>query len=71
MEFAGRSLGRAPPATAIEAGVGFLPDDRKREGLVLQQSLRDNAMLTLRAFALPWLRRPRAAHVRRPRSTRR
>ena len=35
----------------IQAGVGFLPDDRKREGLTLGQTLRDNAALTLRAFA--------------------
>ncbi len=47
------------PRTArdgIKAGVGFLPDDRKREGLTLGQSLRDNAALTLRAFARAWAR---------------
>ncbi len=40
----------------IRGGAGFLPDDRKREGLTLGQSLRDNAALTLRAFAraLTW-----------------
>jgi ribose transport system ATP-binding protein len=35
----------------VRAGVGYLPDDRKREGLSLSQTLRDNAALTLRAFA--------------------
>ena len=55
-------LGGAPhaPRTArdgLRAGVGFLPDDRKGEGLALGQSLRDNAALTLRAFAAGW-RRP-------------
>ncbi len=35
----------------VRAGVGYLPDDRKREGLCLGQTLRDNAALALRAFA--------------------
>ncbi len=39
------------PRTAIASGVGFLSDDRKGEGLTLRQSVRDNALLTLRAFA--------------------
>ena len=33
------------PRDAIEAGVGLLPEDRKREGLVLSMSLRDNVTL--------------------------
>jgi ribose transport system ATP-binding protein len=50
------SIGGAPivirsPRTAIEAGVGYLPNDRKREGLALLQSSRDNVLMTLRAFA--------------------
>ena len=36
---------------AITAGIGLLPGDRKKEGLVLMQSVRDNGMLTPRAFA--------------------
>jgi ribose transport system ATP-binding protein len=39
------------PRAAIKAGIGCLSDDRKREGLALQQSVRDNALLTQRAFA--------------------
>ncbi len=39
------------PRDAIRAGIGLLPGDRKAEGLVLMQSVRDNAMLTSRAFA--------------------
>ncbi|MCV9938954.1 sugar ABC transporter ATP-binding protein [Boseaceae bacterium BT-24-1] len=39
------------PRTAIAAGIGFLSDDRKREGIAPQQSLRDNVLMTLRAFA--------------------
>ena len=61
------ALGRA---TASRAGIGFLPDDRKREGLALGQSLRDNAALTLRAFARA-LAPPRARrHGQRRRWTR-
>ncbi|HEX4765004.1 MAG TPA: sugar ABC transporter ATP-binding protein [Lichenihabitans sp.] len=58
MRFAGRALAPRSPRDGIRAGIGFLPDDRKREGLALAQSLRDNAALTLRAFARA-LGRPR------------
>jgi ribose transport system ATP-binding protein len=39
------------PRDAIRAGIGLLPGDRKAEGLTLMQSVRDNGMLTARAFA--------------------
>lgn len=39
---------------AIAGGIGLLPGDRKKEGLVLMQSVRDNGMLTPRAFAPLW-----------------
>jgi ribose transport system ATP-binding protein len=51
MEVGGRTVAARSPRAAIEAGLGRLSDDRKREGLLMQQSLRDNATLTLRAFA--------------------
>ncbi|KKC32732.1 sugar ABC transporter ATP-binding protein [Devosia psychrophila] len=38
------------PRDAIRGGIGLLPGDRKAEGLVLMQSVRDNGMLTSRAF---------------------
>ena len=41
------------PRAAIQAGLGRLSDDRKREGLIMQQSVRDNATLIERAFANP------------------
>ncbi|MBN9020998.1 MAG: sugar ABC transporter ATP-binding protein, partial [Rhizobiales bacterium] len=49
-------LGGAPalfssPRAAIGAGIGLLPGDRKAEGLMLMQSVRDNGMVTARAFA--------------------
>lgn len=42
---------------AIRRGIGYLPDDRKRDGLGLRQSLRDNAALTVRSMA-SWLASP-------------
>lgn len=39
------------PRAAITAGIGFLSDDRKKESIAPQQSLRDNVLMTLRAFA--------------------
>ncbi|MDQ3227590.1 MAG: sugar ABC transporter ATP-binding protein [Chloroflexota bacterium] len=38
------------PRQAIRAGIGFLTEDRKREGLVLPQSVRDNALLAFRSI---------------------
>ena len=51
MEIGGRTARPESARSAIEAGVGRLSDDRKREGLLIQQSVRDNATLTQRAFA--------------------
>jgi ribose transport system ATP-binding protein len=39
------------PRRAIARGIGYLPGDRKHEGLLPRQSVRDNALLTLRAMA--------------------
>ena len=51
MEIAGRTGPPRRPREAIEVGIGRLSEDRKREGLLMQQSLRDNAALIHRAFA--------------------
>jgi ribose transport system ATP-binding protein len=51
MTVAGKALDLKSPRAAIGEGLGFLPEDRKREGLALQQSSRGNVLLTLRAFA--------------------
>jgi ribose transport system ATP-binding protein len=51
MEIGGRAAKPGHPRAAIEAGLGRLSDDRKREGLLMQQSVRDNATLIERAFA--------------------
>jgi ribose transport system ATP-binding protein len=47
----GRAVSLRSPRAAITAGIGYLPDDRKRDGLALLQSSRTNVMMTLRAFA--------------------
>jgi ribose transport system ATP-binding protein len=39
---AGRDVTPKTPRQAIAAGVGFLPEDRKRHGLVLMRSVREN-----------------------------
>lgn len=41
----GERLALKNPLQAIDAGIGFLPEDRKREGLVLSMSVRDNVTL--------------------------
>jgi len=51
MTLAGRDVRFTHPRDAIRAGIGLLPGDRKGEALVLMQSVRDNAMLSPRAFA--------------------
>jgi ribose transport system ATP-binding protein len=52
----------ATPRAAIAAGLGYLPSDRKGEGLAPRQSVRDNAALTLRAMAGAF-RRPGAGDL--------
>jgi ribose transport system ATP-binding protein len=51
------------PRAAILGGIGLLPGNRKSEGLLLMQSVRDNGMLTSRAFAPLWSSDRRNAHV--------
>ncbi len=43
----------ASPRGAARAGVALLPGDRKAQGLMLMQSVRDNAHVSPRAFAPP------------------
>ncbi len=52
---AGRALKRARPRRAMAAGIAFVPEDRKAEGLILPFPLRDNVVLsTLKRFAWLW-----------------
>ncbi|WP_394828548.1 ATP-binding cassette domain-containing protein [Pendulispora albinea] len=58
MELDGRPVAMSSPAVAIAAGMGFLTEDRKAEGLLLRESVLDNARLSLRSLR-PSLRRAR------------
>jgi ribose transport system ATP-binding protein len=50
----GQRVPSGDPAAAIACGIGFLTEDRKGEGLVLEHSLRDNyALPSVRRFS-PW-----------------
>lgn len=53
---AGEPMPLGNPRRVIAAGLGYLPADRKREGLALRQSVRDNAALALRAMRPAWAR---------------
>jgi rhamnose transport system ATP-binding protein len=44
----GRPLPPHSPGTSIAAGIGFVPEDRRKQGLVMDLSVARNATLTLR-----------------------
>jgi ribose transport system ATP-binding protein len=46
---AGRDIRRLDPVRAVQAGIGFVPEDRKREGLALEMSVGENLLA-------PWMR---------------
>ena len=49
VEVDGKPVGRGPRA-GIKAGMGFITEDRKLEGLALAQPIRDNTLLALRSL---------------------
>jgi rhamnose transport system ATP-binding protein len=52
VEVDGRRLPVGRPAAAMEAGIGFVPEDRRQQGLVMELSIARNATLTrMRALA--------------------
>jgi rhamnose transport system ATP-binding protein len=42
---AGRELRKASPAAAMAAGIGFVPEDRRQQGLVMDMSVQQNVAL--------------------------
>jgi rhamnose transport system ATP-binding protein len=44
----GKPLHKHSPQAAIDAGMGFVPEDRRKQGLVMDLSVAKNASLTLR-----------------------
>jgi ribose transport system ATP-binding protein len=59
----GQVLHARQPHSAVEAGVGFVPEDRKQAGLVLSMSIFENGILPHlpRFSSAGWLARGRAA----------
>jgi L-arabinose transport system ATP-binding protein len=43
----GRQLRLRTPADAVRAGIGFAPEERKKDGLILGRTVRDNASLAV------------------------
>jgi rhamnose transport system ATP-binding protein len=75
----GRPLRKGAPAAAMAAGVGFVPEDRRQQGLVMDMSVQQNVALaslkslrragiirpaTERAFASDWAQRLRLKYGR-------
>jgi galactofuranose transport system ATP-binding protein len=52
----GRVVRLRAPRTAIAAGIGFSPEDRKADGVVADLTVRDNIVLAMQA-ARGWMRR--------------
>lgn len=51
LELSGKPVGFGSPARAIAAGIGFVPEDRHREGLMLDMTMTENlGMATLDRF---------------------
>jgi ribose transport system ATP-binding protein len=55
----GHTLSGGPPAAAV-AGVGLVPEDRKRQGLALERSVQDNLLVAGLRKEAPWYRPARA-----------
>ncbi|MDR0381339.1 MAG: sugar ABC transporter ATP-binding protein [Oscillospiraceae bacterium] len=49
LEIGGRKTAVKEPITAMRAGIGFCPENRKSEGIVGELSVRENIMLALQA----------------------
>lgn len=64
IEVGGQAIRTGSPKAAIAAGIGFVPEDRRHEGLVVDHSLSDNVALARLGFLRPRGRwpflRPRA-----------
>jgi ABC-type sugar transport system ATPase subunit len=58
LEIEGRQVRLRSPRAAIRSGLGFITEDRKLEGLALEQSVADNMLLAVRTV-IPGSRRRR------------
>ncbi|MGN6177230.1 MAG: ATP-binding cassette domain-containing protein, partial [Streptosporangiaceae bacterium] len=75
----GKALRKASPAAAMTAGIGYVPEDRRQQGLVMDMSIQQNVALASlarlrqggfirsaaeRAFATDWAQRLRLKYGR-------
>jgi simple sugar transport system ATP-binding protein len=54
VEVRGRAVRTGSVPHAIDAGIGYVPQDRHREGLILGRSVAENATLTVTGQLGPW-----------------
>jgi rhamnose transport system ATP-binding protein len=79
VKIAGKGLRRTSPTSAMAAGVGFVPEDRRQQGLVMDMSVQQNVALasldrirragiitagTERRFAADWVARLKVKYGR-------
>lgn len=61
IEIDGRAIGRMTPKRAIEAGMAFVTEDRRGEGLFIDRSIRENLSVVglddVRVRGVGWIRR--------------
>jgi ABC-type sugar transport system ATPase subunit len=62
---AGRAVRKGSPRQAIDAGIAYLPEDRKRQGLVLGMPISTNVTLPFLGSRSGWLRRRRQTELAR------
>jgi simple sugar transport system ATP-binding protein len=55
IELAGRDITHDSVKQVLEAGVGYIPEDRKRDGLVSEFTIEENLMLD-GSFSAPWVK---------------
>ena len=65
IKLAGEPQTISSPRRATSRGLGYVPGDRKREGLLLHQSVRDNSLLALRSLSRFFARPESGAFSRR------
>ena len=68
VEVGGRRLPPGRPLTAMRAGIGFVPEDRRQQGLVMDLSIARNATMTADAARSPRLGLIGGAAEDRPRA---
>ena len=66
----GRPLRKASPTSAMAAGVGFVPEDRRQQGLVMDMSVQENMALASMGLLGTWASSPPRPNATSPRTGR-